>query len=191
MTKSKFNTKQLVLAALCVALGVVLPVAFHSIPNAGSVLLPMHIPVLLCGLVCGPVYGLLSGILTPLLSSMITGMPPMAYLPSMLCELAAYGLAAGEALRWLMDEAAGVLRRFVRTGKRPLDLYIQLVSAMLIGRLVYGVMNALIFSAGNYSFAVFVSGAFVTALPGIVIQLVLLPAVVLLLEKARLVEKPY
>ena len=171
MTKSKFNTKQLVLAALCVALGVVLPVAFHSIPNAGS--------VLLCGLVCGPVYGLLSGILTPLLSSMITGMPPMAYLPSMLCELAAYGLAAG------------VLRRFVRTGKRPLDLYIQLVSAMLIGRLVYGVMNALIFSAGNYSFAVFVSGAFVTALPGIVIQLVLLPAVVLLLEKARLVEKPY
>ena len=172
MTKSKFNTKQLVLAALCVALGVVLPVAFHSIPNAGSVLLPMHIPVLLCGLVCGPVYGLLSGILTPLLSSMITGMPPMAYLPSMLCELAAYGLVAG-------------------TGKRPLDLYIQLVSAMLIGRLVYGVMNALIFSAGNYSFAVFVSGAFVTALPGIVIQLVLLPAVVLLLEKARLVEKPY
>ena len=131
MTKSKFNTKQLVLAALCVALGVVLPVAFHSIPNAGSVLLPMHIPVLLCGLVCGPVYGLLSGILTPLLSSMITGMPPMAYLPGMLCELAAYGLAAG------------VLRRFVRTGKRPLDLYIQLVSAMLIGRLVYGVMNAL------------------------------------------------
>ena len=173
MTKSKFNTKQLVLAALCVALGVVLPVAFHSIPNAGSVPLPMHIPVLLCGLVCGPVYGLLSGILTPLLSSMITGMPPMAYLPSMLCELAV------------------VRRRFVRTGKRPLDLYIQLVSAMLIGRLVYGVMNALIFSAGNYSFAVFVSGAFVTALPGIVIQLVLLPAVVLLLEKARLVEKPY
>ena len=102
MTKSKFNTKQLVLAALCVALGVVLPVAFHSIPNAGSVLLPMHIPVLLCGLVCGPVYGLLSGILTPLLSSMITGMPPMAYLPGMLCELSAYGLAAGARVsaRW-------------------------------------------------------------------------------------------
>ena len=179
MTKSKFNTKQLVLAALCVALGVVLPVAFHSIPNAGSVLLPMHIPVLLCGLVCGPVYGLLSGILTPLLSSMITGMPPMAYLPSMLCELAAYGLAAG------------VLRRFVRTGKRPLDLYIQLVSAMLIGRLVYGVMNALIFSAGNYSFAVFVSGAFVTALPGIVIQLVLLPSLVVALTKARLLRVRY
>ncbi|MFQ7726617.1 MAG: ECF transporter S component, partial [Ruthenibacterium lactatiformans] len=167
MTKSKFNTKQLVLAALCVALGVVLPVAFHSIPNAGSVLCPCISPSavrarLRSGLRFAVRYS------HSLLSSMITGMPPMAYLPSMLCELAAYGLAAG------------VLRRFVRTGKRPLDLYIQLVSAMLIGRLVYGVMNALIFSAGNYSFAVFVSGAFVTALPGIVIQLVLLPAVVLL-----------
>ena len=89
-------------SALCVALGVVLPVAFHSIPNAGSVLRPMHIPVRLCGLVCGPVYGLLSGILTPLLSSMITGMPPMAYLPSMLCELAAYGLAAGVLRRFCL-----------------------------------------------------------------------------------------
>ena len=169
----------MVLTAFFIALALLLPLLTVQNPQIGNMFSPMHIPVLLCGLVCGPVYGLLSGILTPLLSSMITGMPPMAYLPSMLCELAAYGLVAG------------VLRRFVRTGKRPLDLYIQLVSAMLIGRLVYGVMNALIFSAGNYSFAVFVSGAFVTALPGIVIQLVLLPAVVLLLEKARLVEKPY
>ena len=151
--------------------------AFHTIFDA-------NITTLICAVVLysigsGPLQGFSITLILGLLSSMITGMPPMAYLPSMLCELAAYGLAAG------------VLRRFVRTGKRPLDLYIQLVSAMLIGRLVYGVMNALIFSAGNYSFAVFVSGAFVTALPGIVIQLVLLPAVVLLLEKARLVEKPY
>lgn len=179
MTKSHLNTKQLVLAALCVALGVVLPIAFHGVPNAGSVLLPMHIPVLLCGLVCGPAYGLLCGLLAPFLSSLITGMPPFAYLPSMLCELAAYGLAAG------------VLRKVVRTGKRPLDLYIQLIGAMLLGRVVYGVMNALVFSVGEYSMAIFVSGAFITALPGIVIQLVLLPAVVLVLEKANLVRKPY
>ena len=95
MRKSQTNARQLVMAALCAALGVVLPVALHSIPNAGSILLPMHIPVLLCGLVCGPVYGLGCGVLTPLLSSLITGMPPAAVLPSMLCELAAYGLAAG------------------------------------------------------------------------------------------------
>lgn len=106
----------------------------------------MHIPVLLCGLVCGPVYGLLSGILTSLLSSMITGMPPD-------------GLSAQHAVRaGRLRPCGGRAARFVRTGKRPLDLYIQLVSAMLIGRLVYGVMNALIFSAGNYSFAVFVFG---------------------------------
>ncbi len=81
MRKSQTNARQLVMAALCAALGVVLPVALHSIPNAGSILLPMHIPVLLCGLVCGPVYGLGCGVLTPLLSSLITGMPPAAVLP--------------------------------------------------------------------------------------------------------------
>ena len=72
------QVKYLVMTALCVALGVVLPVTLHAIPNAGSILLPMHIPVLLCGLVCGPVYGLACGILAPLLSSLITSMPPMA-----------------------------------------------------------------------------------------------------------------
>ena len=69
------NTKHLIFTALCMALGVVLPMAFHMIPNAGSVMLPMHIPVLLCGLVCGPVLGLICGIFTPVLSSLITGMP--------------------------------------------------------------------------------------------------------------------
>ncbi|MBD5102538.1 MAG: ECF transporter S component [Subdoligranulum sp.] len=178
MRKSTTNVRQLVMAALCAALGVVLPVTTHSIPNAGSILLPMHIPVLLCGLVCGPVYGLTCGIVAPLLSSLITGMPPAAVLPSMLCELAVYGLAAG------------LLSKVVRTGRRVLDLYVQLIGAMLLGRVVYGVMNALVFSAGKYSFSAFVTAAFVTALPGIVIQLVLLPAVVLLLEKAHVIQTP-
>lgn len=178
MSNTKMNAKPMVLAALCTALGVVLPMATHFIPNAGSVLLPMHVPVLLCGLVCGPVYGLGCGLLAPLLSSIATGMPPAAMLPAMLCELAAYGLAAG------------VLPKVIRTGRRTLDLYLQLIGAMLLGRAVYGMMNALVFSAGSYSFAAFVTAAFVTALPGIVIQLVLLPAVVLLLEKAHLVETP-
>lgn len=63
-------TRKLVMAAMCAALGVVLPQAFHMVPNAGSVLLPMHIPVLLCGLACGWPYGLACGILAPLLSSL-------------------------------------------------------------------------------------------------------------------------
>ncbi|HBN82057.1 MAG TPA: ECF transporter S component, partial [Ruminococcaceae bacterium] len=83
------QTKKLTAAGMCIALGIVLPIAFHAIPNAGSILLPMHIPVLLCGLLCGWPYGLACGVLSPLLSSLLTGMPPAAYLPSMVCELAA------------------------------------------------------------------------------------------------------
>ena len=170
------KTKQLVLAGLFTALGVVLPMAFHAVPNAGSILLPMHIPVLLCGLVCGWYYGLACGILVPILSHLFTGMPPAAILPSMVCELAIYGLLAG-LIFWL-----------VRTGKLVLDLYIGLVGAMIGGRIIYGIVNALIFSAGSYSLSAWATASFVTALPGIIIQLVLLPAIVLALSKARLLE---
>jgi len=171
------NIRKLVYAALCVALGVVLPLAVHGIPNAGSVLLPMHLPVLLCGLLCGWPYGLVCGALTPVVSSLVTGMPPMAYLPSMVCELAVYGLIAG------------LLARIVHTGKPLADVYISLVGAMLAGRVVYGVLGALIFSVGEYSMTIWLTGAFVTALPGIAIQLVIIPALIFVLRKAGLAEK--
>lgn len=174
MSKTKKYVWELVISALCVALGVVLPVAFHGIPNAGSILLPMHIPVLLCGLLCGPAYGLACGILTPLMSSLITTMPPMAMLPSMICELAVYGFVAG------------LLILMVRTGSQIANVYISLVGAMLVGRVVYGAVNALIFRAGEYSMQMWLTASFVTALPGIVIQLVLLPLVVLALRRAKL-----
>jgi len=173
------TTKKTVYTGLCLALGVVLPIAFHSIPNAGSMLLPMHLPVLLCGLLCGWPFGLMCGILTPLLSSLITGMPPMAYLPSMVCELAVYGLLSG------------LLLRYVRTGKMIPDIYLSLIGAMIAGRIVYGLMQAIIFRAGNYSIAIWMTGVFVTALPGIVIELVAIPAIVLALEKAKLLKRRY
>lgn len=173
------SIRRLVTTALCVALGVALPQAFHAIPNAGSIFLPMHIPVLLCGLTCSWAYGLGCGILVPVLSHLITGMPPAAVLPSMVCELAAYGLISG------------LTAKYIRTGKRTLDVYIQLIAAMLIGRVVYGITNALIFRAGAYSMQMFLTAAFVTALPGIIIQLVLLPALILILEKAKVLESPY
>ena len=169
------KTKKLVFAGLCVAIGVALPIAFHSIPNAGSIFLPMHIPVLLCGLICGPLYGLACGILAPLLSSLLTGMPPAAFLPSMLCELAVYGLVSG------------LLVRFVKTKSRVANIYISLLGAMLAGRLVAGALNALIFRAGEYSMQLWVAGSFVTALPGIAVQIVVIPLIVLALQKARLV----
>lgn len=175
-TVTKGQVKKLVFAALCVAIGIVLPLAFHSVPNGGSIFLPMHIPVLLCGLAAGPVYGLICGALTPLLSSLMTGMPPAAVLPGMLCELAVYGLVSG------------LLLRFVRTKSKAANLWISLVGAMLCGRVVSGLLNGLIFRAGQYTLQIWVSASFVAALPGIVIQLVLIPLLVFALERARLVE---
>ena len=170
-----FKTKKLVLAALFVTLGIVLPVAFHSIPNSGSILLPMHLPVLLCGLILGWQYGLACGILTPLLSSLITGMPPFAYLPAMLFELAAYGAVAG------------LLIKLIRTRSKIANIYIALIGAMLAGRVLFGVLNAVIFRFGAYSLSLWLTAAFVTALPGIVIQLVLIPILIVAIEKAKLI----
>lgn len=172
------QTKNLVITGLCIALGLVLPMAFHAIPNAGSIFLPMHIPVLLCGLVCGPVYGLACGVLAPLLSSVATGMPPAAMLPSMLCELAMYGLMSG------------LLFRLVKTKSFVANTYISLIGAMICGRVFYGVLNAVIFKAGAYSLQLWMGAAFVTAVPGIIIQLVAIPLILVALKKARLVALP-
>ena len=168
--------KKLTLSALCTALCVVLPIAFHAIPNAGSIMLPMHIPVLLCGLVCGWQPGLLCGILGPILSSAITGMPMAAILPGMVVELAVYGCVSG------------LMMQFVHTGRLYLDLYISLPVAMLVGRVCSGIAKALIFAPGT-SFAAWATASFVTALPGIVIQLVVLPTLIVALTRAGLIPK--
>ena len=169
------NIKRMVFTALLIALGVVLPMALHGIPNAGMVLLPIHIPVLLCGILCGFPYGLACGILTPLLSHLVTGMPPAAILPAMLCELAVYGAVSG------------LLMRYVPAKNTYVKITISLIGAMLAGRLVFGLLNALIFRAGNYSMEIWLASAFVTALPGIAIQLVLIPTLYAAFAKARLI----
>lgn len=176
--KDSIKIKRLTLAAVCVALCVVLPIAFHSIPNAGSVLLPMHIPVLICGMICGWPYGFLCGLMGPLLSSLLTGMPGVAYLPSMMVECATYGLVSGLMLRW------------VRTGKLYGDLYVALVTAMIAGRVVAGIAKALIFTPG-LALSAWITSNFITALPGIILQLVFLPTVVLALMKARVIPMRY
>lgn len=173
----KQTTKQIIIAALCIAMGIILPMAFHSIPNAGKIFLPMHIPVLICGLACGWQYGLICGILTPFLSSILTGMPPIAYLPSMLCELAVYGLVSG------------ILVHHIHTKKHYLNVYIALIIAMIAGRITMGILNAFIFQAGNYKFSLWITGAFATALPGIIIQLLIIPTIIVALKKANLIER--
>ena len=172
------SVKKLTLASVCIALCVVLPIAFHSIPDGGSIFLPMHIPVLICGMLCGWPYGLVCGLMGPLLSSAITGMPPAAMLPAMMVECGTYGMVSG------------LMLKVVRTGKTYGDLYIALVTAMIAGRVLSGIAKALIFMPG-ISMTAWVTASFVTALPGIAIQLVFLPGVVCTLMKARVIPARY
>jgi len=170
------NIKKMVLSALFIALGVALPLAFHYVPDAGRIFLPMHIPVLLCGIICGFPYGLACGAIAPLLSSFLTGMPPAAILPGMLCELAVYG------------SVSSLLMYLVRSKSLYIKVYISLIGAMLSGRIVLGTLNALIFNVGQYSTQMWLTASFVTALPGIVIQILIIPAVIIILQKAKLIE---
>jgi len=172
------SVKRMTLTAVCIAMCVVLPIAFHSIPNAGSVFLPMHIPVLICGMICSWPYGLLCGLMGPLLSSVLTGMPPAAMLPAMMVECGTYGMVSGLVLK------------AVHTKSTYMDLYIALVVAMLAGRVVSGIAKALIFSPGM-AMSAWITASFVTALPGIAIQLVFLPSVVQVLMKAKVIPQRY
>lgn len=171
-------SKRIVLTAVCVALCVVLPMAFHAIPNAGQVVLPMHIPVLLCGLMCSWPYGFICGLLGPLLSSLITGMPPAAMLPNMMVECAVYGCAAG------------AMMELVHTKKTYLDLYIAMTVAMVLGRVVAGLAKAWVFAPGTPIFA-WVTTSLVAGIPGIILQLVLLPTLVYALMRAKLLPQRY
>ena len=158
------QVKQLTLSAFFLALGLVLPFAFHSFgPQAGTVFLPMHIP----GFVCGPAYGALVGMLTPLLSSALTGMPPLMPTGIAMCvELSTYGFLSG----WMT---------------KKLPLYPSLIITMLAGRAVSGLANLVLLSMAHkaYTMQIFLTAAFVTAIPGIVLQLVMIPLLVSVVKK--------
>ena len=168
--------QKLTLSALFLALAYVMPFLTGQIPEIGAMLCPMHIPVLLCGFVCGWPWGLTVGFVAPLLRSLLTGgFPPM--FPTALCmafELAAYGAVCGVL--------HGILPR-----KRAY-VYCSLIAAMLLGRAVWGaVMFACMgLSGGNFTFAAFLAGAFANAIPGIIVQLVLVPVLVMLIDRERL-----
>ena len=163
----KTDTKKLVLSGVFLALGLVLPFLTMQIPSIGNMLLPMHIPVLLCGFVCGAPYGCLVGFFTPLVRSMLFGMPKL------------FPMAAGMAF-------AGLFYKFLRKNQEMLRMYASLILAMLGGRMVWAVAAKLFYTmAGmNFTVQIFVASAFLNAVPGIIIQLVLIPAVVYALKKA-------
>lgn len=168
--RNKNYVKDLILTAFFIAMGIILPMAFHYFGGTGPVFLPMHIPVLLCGFVCGWKYGLIAGIITPLLSSILTGMPPIFPIGAgMVCELAVYGLLCG---------------LLYKSFKR--NVYLSLIISMIGGRMISGIANMIFFGiAGKpYGLSVFLTGAFVTSIPGIVIQIIFIPIIIIALKKA-------
>ena len=173
------RTKKLAYAALFLALCLVLPLLTGQIPQIGSMLLPMHIPVLLCGLVCGWQYGAAVGFVAPLLRSLLFTMPklyPVAI--AMAFELLTYGLVIGL-----------VYRRLAK--KNMVGVYAALVTAMVAGRLVWGVAEVVLLGLNGNAFTAqaFLAGALLNAVPGIIVQLILIPAVMAALQKAGAIEK--
>ncbi len=174
MKNSRDHVNNLVLSALFLALCLVLPFLTGQIPEVGSMLCPMHIPVLLCGFFCHWPWGLAVGLVAPLLRSVLFGMPPM--FPVAVCmslELAAYGVVSGLLYRALP--------------KKKWSVYAALLGAMVAGRLVWGVARFLCagLDPSAFGFAAFFAGAVTTAIPGIIVQLLLIPVLVLALQRQR------
>lgn len=175
--KKHSSLLKLVLAALFLALAYVMPFLTGQIPEIGSMLCPLHIPVLLCGFICGWPWGLAVGFIAPLLRSFTLGMPPPY--PTAVCmafELAAYGAVTG------------IMHRFLP--RRKPYIYVSLLSAMLVGRLVWGAAMFVCtgISGGSFTFAAFIAGAVLNAIPGIIIQLILIPVLVMIFDKPNLVK---
>lgn len=170
------HIRNLTLSGMFLAIGLVLPFLTGQIQHIGNMLLPMHIPVLLCGLICGWQYGGTIGLIMPLLRNLIFGMPPMPNAISMAFELAAYGLVIGLLYgrsKW----------------KCVFSLYRSMLIAMLAGRAVWGVVQATILGLSGSGFTVqmFMAGAFMNAIPGIILQLILIPAIMVALDRTKLV----
>ena len=164
--------KNLVLSAMFMAIGIVLPFLTGQIKQRGNILLPMHIPVLLCGLICGAQYGAITGLILPLLRSSLFSMPQMYPTAlAMSVELAAYGFFSG----FLYSRSKT---------KSVKDLYKTLVLSMLAGRVVFGIAQFLLLAVKSteFTFAAFISMAFVSAFPGIVIQFIVIPAIMIALK---------
>lgn len=168
----------LCISAIFLALGFVLPFLTGQIPEIGNMLLPMHIPVLFCGFICGAPWGAVIGFITPLLRSLCLGMPPIfPTAAAMAFELCAYGLFSG------------LIYHFFNR-KNILAIYVSLVAAMIIGRGVWGIVD-LIFTSINgnpLTWSVFLTSAFASAFPGIILQLVLIPVVMFALERTGVME---
>ena len=170
----KLNVIKLVLSGLFLALALVLPFFTGQIPQIGGMLCPMHLPVILCGFVCGGGWGAAVGFVAPLLRYLLFQMPPIYPTGlAMAFEMAVYGFVCG----WL----------YLRLSGHKWRIYPALISAMVLGRVVWGIVRLILagLSAQSFTMAAFISGALLTAIPGILLQLVLVPLLVTALERAK------
>lgn len=175
--KKQNRLRKIVLAAFFLALAYVMPFLTGQIPEVGSMLCPLHIPVLICGFVCGGWWGMAIGFTAPLFRSLTLSMPPLfPTATAMAFELAAYGALAGVMHKVLPRKKAYI--------------YLSLVISMIAGRLVWGVAMYVCMglSGGGFTFAAFLAGAFTNAIPGIILQLVVIPPVVMVLDNPKIVK---
>ncbi|HEY8444488.1 MAG TPA: ECF transporter S component [Bacilli bacterium] len=168
------DTEKIVLTGLFLAIGIILPPIFHSV-ELGNVISPMHFPVILCGLLLGWQYGLICGLLTPFVGFITWGRPPIMPIGlTMSLELATYGLLAGFIYK--------KVRLFTNN---IYNLYFALIIAMVAGRIVYGAVNWVLFllDLSKTDFRAFLTSVFVIGLPGIILQILILPVIVMTIEK--------
>ena len=172
MSSKHKNLRQLILAAMFLTLALALPFLTGQIPQVGSALCPMHIPVLLCGFFCGPWYALAVGLVAPLLRFALFGMPPLMPTGIAMCfELATYGFVSGLLYKLL-------------PGKKVFT-YVTLIAAMLAGRIIWGIARVILAGLAQSEFAwtAFLSGAFVNAVPGIILHILLIPVLAITLKR--------
>lgn len=176
MNKASIALRKMVLSVFFLVMGWLLPFVTLRIPTIGNMLCPMHIPVLLCGLILGPKYGGIVGMILPITRSIFWGMPPLY--PTAVCmmiELAAYGIVSGLIYSMLGTKM---------NQNSLIRIYSALIVAMLIGRLLWGVSRMVcgLFDANYFTWQLFMAGAFVTAWPGILLQLILIPLLIKILS---------
>lgn len=172
------RTRNMILAAMMLALSWLMPFLAALNPTIAKIISPMHIPIFLCGYLCDLPWSPIVGFAAPLLRSLTTGMP--ALYPNALAmsfELATYGLVTTLLIRMLPD--------------RPLSVYLSLIGAMLAGRLVWGVASLALYGLGGtpFTFQMFIAGAFINAAPGIAVHIVVIPAIILALRRAKLLTR--
>ncbi|MFA5765365.1 MAG: ECF transporter S component [Bacilli bacterium] len=181
MFKQREQIQKMVLSALLLAIGLILPFLTGQIPEIGSALLPMHIPVLICGFLCGWQWGLVIGFIMPLLRFLLFALPPIYPTGvAMAFELAAYGAISGLLYSFL--------------GKKPVSIYASLIAAMIVGRIVWGVARVVLLGFSDthvFTWAIFTAGAFTNAIPGIILQIVLIPLLIIAINKINDYEQDF